>query len=131
MERKNLLEKALNRFERMDLKEIILVTKSYHEPDEYLIRVGKFKLVLAHQEHSNRGQQSPECYFLRFVYAHGDEKLEEFREVENFGRIKEIYDSIKKKADQSYKMRVELKQRESEKKLKELERKLRRLERKL
>jgi len=132
MVRENLLEKALNRFERTDLNGITIVAKPYPEPDEYLIRFGEFKLVLAHQDHLNGGQQSLEEYSLRFVYVHGDEKAKEFiEEAGNFGRIKEIYDSIKNKIDKSYKMQVELNQRESEEKSRELQRKLEELEKKL
>ncbi|MEK6913765.1 MAG: hypothetical protein AABW47_03795 [Nanoarchaeota archaeon] len=130
-QRTNLLEKALNLFERKSLKDIIIDGKTYPEPDKYIIRFKRFNLVLTHQEHSHEARQSPGSYSLQFVYISTGKKVEEFvEEAENFGRIKAIYDSIRNQLNENYRMQIESDKRKSEEREKiEKEKALKKLER--
>ena len=125
MERKKLLEKALNRFERTNLKNLIIETKSFPEPEDYAIRIYGFELRLSHQENSQQEKFISENYSLTIFYLPEYEHFEEFKEeTGNFGRIKEVYNSIKNKVEEERKIKIELEKKILEKKLKGLERRL-------
>ena len=125
MERKKLLEKALNRFERTNLNNLIIETKSFPEPEDYAIIIYGFELRLSHQENSQQEKFISEIYSLKIFYLPEYENFEDFKEeTGNFGRIKEVYDYLKKKVDETRKIRIELEKKRLEKKLKGLEKRL-------
>ena len=125
MERKKLLEKALNRFGRTKLKDLIIVTKPFPEPEDYAIRMYGFELRLSHKENQPQERLFSESYSLTIFYLLEYEHFEEFKEeAGSFGRIKEVYNIIKSQVDEARKIKIELEKKILEKKLKGLERRL-------
>jgi hypothetical protein len=101
----NLLEKALNKFERTNSKNIVVKRNSYPNPHEYSRRVLGVRLVLTHnidQTYTDNAaeRESAERYNLKITSLNEKETIIEFQErCPNFGRIKLVYELVNKKVN--------------------------------